>query len=90
MSGQHPLRPLIEHLTKCSALTSSQAEHIVAEVLAFLDETPEAFIRRRHAELQANGFSNTEIFPLLQTELEERRFSASNYSERQLRRLIYG
>lgn len=55
-----------------------------------MDETPEDFIRRRHLALQAAGRSNNEIFSQITIELAQRRFRSSEYSERQIRRIIYG
>ena len=40
--------------------------------------------------LVAQGLSNGEIFARLSEELARRRFRAPTYSERQLRRMIYG
>jgi hypothetical protein len=63
---------------------------VVDEVLAFLSDTLEDFIRRRHLALQAEGCSNSEIFSRLAAELQSRRFRAAALSERQIRRIIYG
>ena len=81
---------LIDHLCRHGALDARQAERLLAEVLAFYDETPEAFIRRRHHELQRAGFANAAIYRRLLAELPTRRFSAGSRSERQIRRTIYG
>jgi hypothetical protein len=59
-------------------------------MLSFLHEQPEEFVCRRHRELQAEGVTNTEIFARLRAELARWRFRAPEYSERQIRRLIYG
>ena len=66
------------------------ADFDAPEVLAFLDERPEEFVCRRHRALQAEGLSNSEIFVRLAAELERWRFRAPAYSERQIRRMIYG
>ena len=63
---------------------------MVDEVLSFLVEEPEPFIRRRHLALQRQGLSNTTIFDRLKAELAARRFPAPAYTPRQLRRIIYG
>lgn len=81
---------LIDHLRRHSALDARRAERLLAEILAFYDETPEDFIRRRHRELQRAGFANAAIYRALLTELPARRFSAGPRSERQIRRAIYG
>ena len=84
------LRELVDYLARTSRLTSAEAERLVNEVLTFLGETPEAFIRRRHLALQNEGLANDEIFARLANELAERRFSAPAYTARQIRRIIYG
>ncbi len=81
---------LIEHLARTSPLTRAQAARCVEEVLAFLDETPEAFVVRRHRELQGAGLANEAIFARLAEEVVARRFRAAALSARQIRRIIYG
>ncbi len=90
MSDQPELGDLVAYLVRTSRLDPAQATRLVDEVMSFLDETPEAFIRRRHRELQARGMSNAEIFEGLSAELEQHRFRAPAYSARQIRRIIYG
>jgi hypothetical protein len=63
---------------------------VVDDVLAFLNETPEAFVCRRHFALQGEGLANAEIFARILSELERLRFKAPELSERQIRRIIYG
>jgi hypothetical protein len=84
------LGELISYLARTSRLAPAEAERVVNEVLAFLHETPEDFIRRRHLQLQSQGHSNSAIFRQLADELMQRRFRAPAYSERQIRRIIYG
>jgi len=81
---------LAAHLVRMSRLTPQEARSLIDEVMNFLDELPEDFIRRRHRVLQAEGRSNAEIFAQISTELGQRRFRAPRYTERQLRRIIYG
>jgi hypothetical protein len=81
---------LVEHLVRVAPLTPEQAERVVAEVVAAMGETVEAFVQRRHGELQRAGLVNTEIFARLDDELRTRRFAAPGLSQRQLRRLVYG
>jgi len=83
-------KELIDHLCRSSQLTAQQAEHLVNEVLAFYAETPQAFLRQRHQELQSYGRSNSDIFAALQHELLTRRFSCKPMTARQIRRAIYG
>lgn len=81
---------LLQHLCYSSRLTADEARRLVAEVLAFYGEPLEAFVRRRHLELQGQGLDNKTIYGRVQRELAQRRFPAAALSERQIRRLIYG
>ena len=85
-----PDAELVAHLVRSSGLERQRAAHIVSEVIAAHDETVEAFVRRRHRELQATGLANAQIYPRIGEELAGRRFAAPALSERQLRRLVYG
>ena len=62
MSDLGDREELVGYLVKTTRLTPPEAARVVAETLAFLTETPEAFIRRRHHALQAEGLSNPAIF----------------------------
>lgn len=90
MSDPTELDELIAYLVRTSRLSAPEAERIVNEVLSFLAETPEAFIRRRHLALQTQGRSNDAIFAQLAAELERLRFRAPPLTARQIRRIIYG
>jgi hypothetical protein len=90
MSDQTELAELVTYLVRSTRLTAPEAQRVIDEVLAYLDETAEDFIRRRHLALQSQGLSNMEIFARLAVEIAERRFRAADYSERQIRRIIYG
>ncbi len=81
---------LIEHLSKLTALSEAQSQQVVVEVLAYFNEDIETYVRRRHHELQQQGFSNARIFTTIQDELPDRVFPAEKISERKIRRLIYG
>jgi hypothetical protein len=84
------LADLIAYLARSSRLNATEATRVVNEVLEFLGETPEDYIRRRHLRLQNQGLSNPEIFARLTQELQRWRFRAPQLSERQIRRVIYG
>jgi hypothetical protein len=84
------LGELVTYLARTSRMTLAEARRAVDEVLAFMSETPEEFVRRRHLALQAQGQSNTAIFARIARELAQRRFRAPDYTERQIRRVIYG
>ncbi len=90
MSDLGELEELIDYLTRSTRLASAEARRVVAEVLSYLDETPEDFVRRRHRALQAEGLSNSSIYMHLAEELSARRFRAPEYTPRQIRRMIYG
>ncbi|MFK7893550.1 MAG: hypothetical protein AB8B63_22225 [Granulosicoccus sp.] len=90
MSGFIVDQPLLDHVCRHSALTESQATRLLQEIMAFYDETPHEFIRRRHYELQKSGLSNAEIYEQIDAELRHHRFSAEPMSKRQIRRAIYG
>ena len=90
MSDLDELQELVRYLIRTTRLTPQEVARVVSEVLSFLDEPPEAFIRKRHHALQAEGLSNAAIFTRLAAELAEWRFRAPEYSERQIRRIIYG
>ena len=84
------LDELIAHLTRVSRLDSTEANRVLEEIHAYYGEPLEGFVRRRHAELQAEGLSNSAIYENITRELETHRFPAPALSERQIRRLIYG
>src|SRR5262249_32956206 len=90
MEGTDGLDPLLDHLERTTPLRRAQAARVVADVLAFLSETTEQFVRRRHRELHARGVPNTAAFARIAAELQDRRVVAPDLSERQIRRLIYG
>lgn len=90
MSDLAELQELITYLTRTTRLSPAEAARVVNEVLSFLAETPESFVRRRHHALQAEGLSNSVIFARLADELQQLRFRAGALSERQIRRIIYG
>ena len=81
---------LLDHLVHTSGLGRSEARRIVEEVVSFYDESPEAFVVRRHRELQAEGMRNRAIYTRVAAEMECRRFRAPQLSERQIRRIVYG
>lgn len=90
MSDLSELDDLIAYLVRSTRLSAGEAGRLIDEVLAYLSEQPEDYIRRRHAELQREGRSNPEIFAQLAREVAARRFRAPAYSERQIRRIVYG
>lgn len=79
-----------QRLQSLLGLSRGQAARAVDEVLDSLGLEVDEFIARRHAELQAQGESNVEIFEQIARELGGLRFKAPRLSARQIRRRIYG
>ncbi|WP_292679581.1 hypothetical protein [Nocardioides sp.] len=73
-----------------TGLSEAEAARVVEDVVAFLSETVEDYVRRRHAELKTYGAKNPEIFAQLRAELAARVVAAPELTERQLRRIVYG
>ena len=84
------MEDLAEYLARTTRLERPEVERLIDEVLSFLAEQPETFVRRRHLELQRQGLANEAIFARLEQELSRRRFAAPAYTRRQLRRIVYG
>lgn len=85
-----PHEDLVDHLVRSTPLQRGEATRVVLDVLAYFDETTEAFVRRRHRELQSQGLRNDEIFQRIRHELPHRAVTPPELSARQLRRLVYG
>ncbi|HJQ44798.1 MAG TPA: hypothetical protein VJ870_00550 [Amycolatopsis sp.] len=81
---------LVRHVVGSTGLSAQVAERVIADVVAYFNETTDTFIRRRHAELQRRGRRNAEIWQVIAGELAERPFAADEFTERQLRRIVYG
>ena len=83
---------LSAHLARTTRLDLTEARRAVLELLDLLSaETPDAFVVRRHRELKDNGaLKNDAIFRQIASEMATRPFAAPPYTERQIRRLIYG
>ena len=90
MSDLIGFEELIERLSRLGRLNPREAEHLVDEVLAYLDDSVEQYVRRRHRELQREGLSNPDIYQQVAREATRRRFRVPELSARQIRRLIYG
>jgi hypothetical protein len=81
---------LVDHLVQTTSLPPTAARRVVEEVVTYCGEPAEAFIRRRHRELQQSGWANPAIFRRVLGELAGRPVAAPTFSERQVRRIIYG
>jgi hypothetical protein len=73
-----------------TGLSEAEASRVVEDVVAFLAEPLEDYVRRRHTELKTYGAKNTQIFEQIAAELAERVVAAPELTERQLRRIVYG
>jgi hypothetical protein len=83
-------RTLVGHLVATTGLSPSEAARVVEDVVAYLAEPVEAYVRRRHAEMRTYGARNAEIFERIAAELGGRVVAAPRLTERQLRRIVYG
>lgn len=81
---------LVRHVAASTGLPASVAARVVADIVGYFDETAEQFVRRRHAELQRRQVRNAEIWQRLAQELAEHPVAAPEFTERQLRRIVYG
>ena len=84
------MEPLLRHLERSLPLSRAEAEHAVGEVVAWFDEGPEEFVRRRHRELQRRGVRNDEAYARIAEELAARPVPGPRLTVRQVRRVIYG
>ena len=81
---------LVRHVVTTTGLPEPVAVRVIADVVAQFGETTEAFVRRRHRELQARDRRNEEIWPRIAAELAARVVSPGEVSHRRLRRIVYG
>jgi len=88
--GQPPHSDLVDHLIRTCPLSPAEAERVVADVLGYFSEPPDAFVRRRHRELKARGLTNDLVFAQIAAEMPQRRYVSPEFSLRQLRRIVYG
>ena len=91
MNDKPNLQPLIDHLCHNGDLSESQARKLVDEVIAYFSEAPEDYVRRRHHEIKReSGLSNLQIYQRIESEMAQLVFAAPSFSQRQIRRMIYG
>jgi hypothetical protein len=81
---------LVARVAMSTGLSPGESARVIADVVAYHREDATTYVRRRHARLQARGLKNDEIFARIRGELAERVVAAPPYTERQLRRLVYG
>lgn len=90
MSDVRQFEDLVERLTRTSPLSAHAANHLIDEIVAYLDESIEEFVLRRHRELQRSGLNNPDIYRQVAAESAGRRFRAPPLTTRQIRRMVYG
>jgi len=90
VSGRLPYGDLVDHLIRTCPLSQAEASRVVADVLGYFSEPPDAYVRRRHRELKARGLTNDLAFAQIAAELPQRRYAPPEFSLRQLRRIVYG
>jgi tRNA(His) 5'-end guanylyltransferase len=88
MDDSYP-QELVRHVAQSTGLDEATASRVVADVVAYFDQTVEEYVNERHEDLKARNRKNDEIWPLIMDELKARRFKAKELSERQLRRMVY-
>jgi siroheme synthase (precorrin-2 oxidase/ferrochelatase) len=81
---------LVRHVIATTGLSPATASRVIADVIAYFDETVEEYVRRRHHELRLRQLKNAQIWSALAGEITTRRFGAPEMTERQLRRIVYG
>lgn len=85
-----PESDLVSRVAASTGLSHGEAARVIADVVAYFDESVDVFVRRRHGHLQAYGMKNPQIFAQITAELARRVVAAPPLSERQLRRIVYG
>ena len=81
---------LLDLIDATCSFSPAEAARVVADVLGYFSEGPEEFVRRRHRELKTRGLTNDQAFGQIAIEIPQRRYSPPEFSQRQLRRIIYG
>ena len=90
MVGDSFPQDLARYLAASTGLPQPTTIRVVADINAYYNETAEEYVRRRHAELRRKNRKNDEIWPQIAAELVNRRFTAPDLTQRQLRRIVYG
>jgi hypothetical protein len=81
---------LIRHLRTLTGLEAGVLEKILNEVKSWYAEDLDAWILRRHRELQSQKLRNLEIYKTIREEAAGMLIRPARLSERQIRRVIYG
>ena len=89
MDDSYP-QDLVRHVARSTGLDAATASRVVADVMAYFGQTVEEYVIQRHENLKSRNRRNDDIWPLIMGELKTRRFKAGEFSERMLRRMVYG
>lgn len=84
------LDELAARIAASSGVSEAVARRIVEDVVAQYTETVHDYVARRHRELTRSGLKNPDIYRCLVEEVAARPFAQPPYTERQIRRMIYG
>ena len=79
-----------QHLLENYDIRPEVLDRLIADLWAMTACNPQEWVQQRHAKMQLSGLHNDEIWRRLQEELKNGRFAAPEYTERQIRRMIYG
>lgn len=79
-----------QHLLENYDIRPEVLDRLIADLWTLTNRNPQEWVQYRHAKLQRSGLHNEEIWRQLQQELSEGRFAAPRFSQRQIRRMIYG
>ncbi|MCG8568581.1 MAG: hypothetical protein MJB14_00440 [Spirochaetes bacterium] len=80
----------IDYLKQYYSLSDQQINHLMEDFQQFYQHNLNDFIQLRHQALKHAGLKNEEIYQKILSEIKEQRFSVSDLSLRQIRRIIYG
>ncbi|MER7012708.1 hypothetical protein ABT324_14915 [Saccharopolyspora sp. NPDC000359] len=81
---------LEEYVVLATGADRATANRLVHTIVENLNEPVDDYVRRRHRELQDCGYKNSKIWEFLRAELATRPLAPPRFSERQLRRIVYG
>lgn len=81
---------LLDHVAATTGLTPGEARRVVQDIVDWYREPVAQYVRRRHRELQTHGVHNPQAFERIAAELQARVVAPPEFSQRQLRRIVYG
>ncbi len=88
-TGRRDLDGLLEHPQRTTTIGPGEVQRVVEGVLTWFEEDTEAFVRRRHRELRAEGVGESPRRSSgIAAKLTTRRVTAPRLSVRQIPRVI--